>query len=303
MSSHAPSSYFTPAVTYGDNNNVDDTATYNDCRQGRRSPGIDSSILETTAPLRNVEVAETCISALSAKRGDSADRPPILEDSSERLGRQLPVQGICKTGEKKGVAGESAGNTPNPNAAILFESGNDEDDNIKCGQCENPIAYCHCSPTMLPPRINVDEEEGDEETPVSPAKTSDKENKLVEVRVSRGMGEETNDGGRVQVHHRRMYAPGTPQRLARHSLSPTPDGFICNWGPNYIPLRIPTTSGQGVAPAKWVKVRMGVNPTAWGCMYKGGVVYQGDVHVAPDRDHGPTPDYNNEQLLRLRSDY
>jgi hypothetical protein len=48
---------------------------------------------------------------------------------------------------------------------------------------------------------------------------------------------------------------------------------------------------------------MGVNPTAWGCMYKGGVIYQGDVHAAPDRDHGPMPDYTNEQLLCLRSDY
>jgi hypothetical protein len=48
---------------------------------------------------------------------------------------------------------------------------------------------------------------------------------------------------------------------------------------------------------------MGVNPTAWGCMYKGGVVYQGEVHATPDRDHGPMPDYNNKQLLRLRSDY
>jgi hypothetical protein len=38
-------------------------------------------------------------------------------------------------------------------------------------------------------------------------------------------------------------------------------------------------------------------------MYKGGVVYQGDVHAAPDRDHGPTPDYTNEQLLCLHSDY
>jgi hypothetical protein len=48
---------------------------------------------------------------------------------------------------------------------------------------------------------------------------------------------------------------------------------------------------------------MGLNPVVWGCMYKGGVVYQGDVHAAPDHDHGPTPDYTNEQLLHLRSDY
>jgi hypothetical protein len=48
---------------------------------------------------------------------------------------------------------------------------------------------------------------------------------------------------------------------------------------------------------------MGVNPTAWGCLYKGGVVYQGDVHAAPNHDHSPTPEYTNKQLLRLRSDY
>jgi hypothetical protein len=48
---------------------------------------------------------------------------------------------------------------------------------------------------------------------------------------------------------------------------------------------------------------MGLNPVVWGCMYKGGVVYQGDVHAAPDHNHGPTPDYTNEQLLCLRSDY
>jgi hypothetical protein len=207
------------------------------------------------------------------------------------------------TGKEASTAGKSASNTPYPNAAILFESSNDEDNDIKCGRCENPITYCHCSPTMLPPHINIDEEEDDEEALVSLAETANKENRPVEVRVGRGVGRETNNGGGVQAHHRRMYAPGTPQRQAGHSLSPTPDGFVCNQGPNYVPLHIPTTNGRGIAPAKWVKVCMGVNPTAWGCMYKGGVVYQGDVHAAPDRDHGPTPDYTNEQSLRLHSDY
>jgi hypothetical protein len=208
------------------------------------------------------------------------------------------------TGEEANIAGKSASNTPYPSAAILFKSGDDEDDDIKCGQCDNPITYCHCSPTMLPPRIDVDhEEEDDEETSIPLAEATNKENQPVEVCVGRGMGGEADEGGRVQAHRRRMYAPGTPQRVTRRSLSPTPDGFVCNHGQNYVPLRIPTTNGRGVTTAKWVKVRMGVNPVVWGCMYKGGVVYQGDVHAAPDHDHGPAPDYTNEQLLRLCSDY
>jgi hypothetical protein len=117
------------------------------------------------------------------------------------------------------------------------------------------------------------------------------------------MGREADAGGGVQAHRRRMYAPGTPQHATCRSLSPTPDGFVWNRGQNYVPLRIPTTNRRGVAVAKWVKMCLGVNPTAWGCMYKGGVVYQGDVHAAPDHDHSPTPDYTNEQLLRIRSNY
>jgi hypothetical protein len=156
---------------------------------------------------------------------------------------------------------------------------------------------------MLPPHTNIDEEEDNEETPVSPTKTANNEDRPVEVRVGRGMEGETNHRGRVQAHRRRMYAPGTLQRQAHRSLSPTPKGFIRNRGLNYVPFHIPTANGRSIAPAKWVKVCMGVNPTVWGCLYKGGVIYQGDVHAAPDCDHGPTPDYTNKQLLRIRSDY
>jgi hypothetical protein len=280
-------SYFTPAITYGDNNNVDDATAYNDYRRGRQSPGIASDILDAMASLRNMEESAAHLPNCTAPcRGDeSTSGPPILEDSSRCVGRRLPVQSILTTGEEMGVAGKSAGNTPYPRDTILLNSGDEEDDDIKCGRCENPIAYCHCSPTMLPPRISTNEEEDHKEEDhkeamVSPDETSDKENQLVEVCVGRGMGGEADEGGGVQAHRRRMYTPGTPQRATRRSLSPTPDGFIRNPGQNYVPLRIPTTNGRGVAIAKWVKVRMGVNPVAWGCMYKGEVVYQGSVAVA-----------------------
>jgi hypothetical protein len=181
----SPSSYFAPAVTYGDNNNIDDAATYNDCRRRRRSPGIASDILNTTTILRDVEKSETHLPSRTPSHHDheSTGRPPILEDGSRSVGRRLPLQSLHTTGEEAGTAGKSAGSTPYPNATILFESSNDKDDDIKCGRCKNPIAYCHCSPTMLPPRINVDEEEDDKEATVSLTETANKENRLVEVCV------------------------------------------------------------------------------------------------------------------------
>jgi hypothetical protein len=227
-------SYFTPATTYGDNNNVDDAATYNDYRRGRRSPGIASDVLDATAALRDMEGAETHFPSSSPNHPDdsSASRPPVLEDSSRRVGGRLPLQSLHTAGEEASIASKSAGHTPYPNATILFKSGDDEDDDIKCGRCENPIAYCHCSPTMLPPHININEEEDDKEAAISLAETANKENRSVEVCISGGMGAEADEGGRVQAHRRRMYAPGTPQRLTHHSLSPTPDGFVRNRGPN-----------------------------------------------------------------------
>jgi hypothetical protein len=128
------SSYAAPTITYGNNNNVDDAATYNDYRRGRRSPGIASDILDATAPLRNMEESAAHLpSGTSPCRSDkSTGRPPILEDSSGRVGRQLPLQSVLTTGKETGVAGESAGSTPYPSAAILFDSGDKEDDDIKC---------------------------------------------------------------------------------------------------------------------------------------------------------------------------
>jgi hypothetical protein len=238
-------SYHAPAITYGDNNNVDDAATYNDHQRGRRSPGIASDILDATAPLRDMEEPEADLpSAIpSLRRNKTIGGSTLLEDDDTGVGRRFPFQSLRSTGAQASVAGKSDGNTPYPNAAILFESGDNEDNDIQCGRCDNPVTYCHCSPTMLPPRINVDEEENDEEAQVLAAKDSDKENWPVEVHVGRGMGGEADERGGIQAHCRRMYAPGTPQRAARRSLSPTPDGFVCNRGQNYVPLRIPTTNG------------------------------------------------------------
>ena len=47
--------------------------------------------------------------------------------------------------------------TPHPKSstAITFRSNTDDDDNddIRCRQCEDPIAYCHCQPLPMRPRV------------------------------------------------------------------------------------------------------------------------------------------------------
>ena len=85
------------------------------------------------------------------------------------------------------------------------------------------------------------------------------------------------------------------------TVSPPPSRFDRNVGHNYVPFKIPTLSGHGVANAKWVCMRMGTNPTVEGCMQKGGPVYLGDVHTAPDFDHGDAPDYSHVVLPQLDS--
>jgi hypothetical protein len=135
-----PSSYFAPTVTYGNNNNIDDTATYNDHHRGRRSPGVDSDILNATTTLRDVEEAKAHFPTPPPGRlsEDSTGRPPILEDGSRVVGGQLLIQGVHVTGEEEGTASspnasKSTGNTPYPNATILFRSEDEDDNDILCG--------------------------------------------------------------------------------------------------------------------------------------------------------------------------
>jgi hypothetical protein len=114
----------TSTITYATNNNVNDT----DCLH--HSPGLDSNTVEQTTTLRDVEEAKAHFPTPTPGRlsKDSTGRPPILENGIGRMGGQLTIQSIRMTGAEEG----SAGNTPHPNAAILFGGSEDEDDIIQC---------------------------------------------------------------------------------------------------------------------------------------------------------------------------
>jgi hypothetical protein len=81
-------SYFTPSLTYSDNNNVDDAATYNDYRRGRRSPGLASDVLDATASIRNMEESEAGLLANppSVRQDEAVSRPTLLEDGGTGVG-------------------------------------------------------------------------------------------------------------------------------------------------------------------------------------------------------------------------
>ena len=272
---------------------------------------------------------------------DSSGGPPLLEDNGGSLAPGPAHPGTFAVATTRNIA-SSIGNTPYPTIIELgSEQGGSDDDTaeIQCGRCEAPIDYCHCEALPLRPYTGTlherdvetlaaavveglagqpgpDEQprpdlvvhdltQDDKETVVSITTAEEGEDAPVgmEVHNRRRMGNAADGGRRVQEGSRWYDPLGSTQRQARSPLSPPPGGFDCNVGHNYVPFKIPTLSGHGVANAKWVCVRMGVNPTVEGCMQKGSPVYLGDIHAAPDFDHGDTPQYTHEQRRHLLSDY
>ena len=269
---------------------------------------------------------------------DSSGGPPLLEEGGGSLAPGPAQPGAFEVATTCHVA-SSIGNTPYPTIIELgSEHGGSDYDTaeIQCGRCDAPVDYCHCDALPLRPHTGTlstrdvemlaaavvegltepgeqprpdqvihDLTQDDEETAVSVSTTEEGEDTPVRVEVRNGgrMGGATDDGGRIQEGSRRYDPLRTAQRPACRPLSPPPGGFDRNVGHNYVPFKIPTLSGHGVANAKWVRVRMGVNPMVEGCMQKGSPVYLGDVHAAPDFDHGDTPQYEHEQRRHLLSNY
>jgi hypothetical protein len=205
------SSYHDATTCYANNNNVNDATTYNDYLRGCRSPGVDSDILDTSTTLRDLEEAKAHFQTPTPGRlsADTTGGPPVLEDGSGCLGGRLPIQGIHMTGEEEGIVGKSAGNTPYPNAAILFGDSDGEDNDIQCGQCENPLDYCHCDNTdilIIPPPIiaaidtTVTTTQDGEETALPTAEEEEDDSPPVEVHVGRGLHSPTDTRRGVQEH-------------------------------------------------------------------------------------------------------
>ena len=270
---------------------------------------------------------------------DSSGGPPLLEDDSGGLAPGPAQPGAFTVATTRHVA-SSIGNTPYPTIIELGsehgDSNPDEDDEIQCGRCDAPIDYCHCEPLPIRPPTGInsvrdvealaavvveglagagdqprpnlvinDLTQDNEETAISPSSTEEDEGTPVRVEVrNRGrVGGTANYRGGVPQNRHRHDPLGPAQRAMHDTVSPPPGGFDCNVGHNYVPFKIPTLIGHGVANTKWVWVRLGINPTVEGCMQRGSPIYLGEVHATPDFDHGKAPEYTHEQHRHLLSNY
>ena len=268
---------------------------------------------------------------------DSSREPPLLEDNGGSLAPGPAHPSTFTVAMTHNVV-SSIGNTPYPTIIKLGSKyrGSDYDTTkIQCGRCDAPIDYCHCDALPIRPPTGINSErdvealatmvvegftrpdkqprpdlvvhdlmQDDEETTISLTTAKEDEGMPVGVEVCDGgrMGGMADRGGVPQ--DRLWYDPLRPtQRPTHNTISPPPGGFDRNVGHNYVPHKIPTLSGHGVANTKWVRVRMGVNPTVEGCMQKGSPVYLGEVHTAPDFNHGEAPEYSHEQRCHLLSSY
>ena len=215
---------------------------------------------------------------------DSNGGPPLLEDDSGGLAPGPAQPGAFTVATTRHVA-SSIGNTPYPTIIELGSEhgGSDSDDEIQCGRCEAQINYCHCEPLPIRPLTGINSErdvvalatmvveglqgpgepphtslvvnnltQDDEETAVSLTTAEEDDGTPVRMEVRNGgrMGGTTDRGGRVPRNRRRHDPPRPAQRPTRNTVSPPPGGFDRNVGHNYVPFKIPTLSGHGVANAK-----------------------------------------------------
>jgi hypothetical protein len=175
-------------VTYASNNNVEDPT----CHDGYHRPGLNSDTLDQTATLRDVEEAKAHFPTPKPGRlsNDSTLGPITLEVSGRQLGGRLVGLSVHMTEEEERAA-RPANGTPYPNIMSLFgeDSSNDNAD-IQCGRCDNPIDYCHCDVLSIPPSVFVPTDpsmQNSEETAVPMTKatseTDEEGRQPVEVRV------------------------------------------------------------------------------------------------------------------------
>ena len=274
------------------------------------------------------------VAASSARVGAGSD------GASQGAPSHDPNSDTTSGGEK--VQGGRVG-TPHPKSPIIVAIGSDtDDDDIRCGQCEDPIAYCHCEP--LPVRVRVvpttNANRGGA-TPAFPRRNSrgtvvlhdwtqaedlndddlnhrgreeeDDEEAPLPYETAKGEeGEVVPYGGRGGVSAEGNTGGGVPPNRTGAGTSTTRRKGKHARSPTpdgYVVNRgttyVPIIILQGGrrTPAKYVRVIMSDNPEAFGTMGRGEPIFRAEIHAAQSHDYGKAAEYTRDDLKYLRADY
>ena len=237
--------------------------------------------------------------------------------------------------------------TPHPKPPITITIGShtddDDDDNIRCGQCEDPIAYCHCEPLPVRARVvPVADTIGAGATPAFPRRSArgtvvlhdwtQAEDLNDDNLNHQGRTEEEDDEEATFPHEG---ATGTTREVVPHGgrgrvpAEGHAGGGVSTYRPG---ASAATTSRKGKrarsvtpdgyvvnrgtayvpiiilqdgrrTPAKYVRVIMSDNLEVFGTMGRGEPIFRAEVHAAQSHDYGKAAEYTRDDLKYLRADY
>ena len=236
--------------------------------------------------------------------------------------------------------------TPHPKSstAITFgtDTDDDDDDDIRCGKCEDPIAYCHCEP--LPVRARVVPIANTNRGGAAPAfprrnargtvilhdwtqaedlndddlnhrgreEEDDEEAPLPLETEEESAGEVVSYRGRGRVPAPGNSGGGVPaHRAGTGATAASREGKRARPATpdGYVVNRgtayVPIIILQDGrrTPAKYVRVIMSDNPEVFGTMGRGEPIFRAEIHAARCHDHGKAAEYTLDDLKYLRADY
>ena len=231
---------------------------------------------------------------------------------------------------------------PKSTLATTIRSDTDDNNNICCGQCDNPIMYCHCEPLPVHTHVVlVANTNRGGAAPAFPRRTirgtvvlhdwtqaedlndddlnhrgreeeDDEEALLPCERVKGKEGEVVSHGGRGRVSAEGNAGGGVPTYCPREGAAATSRKgkrarSITPEGyvVNQGTAYVPMTILQDGrrTPAKYVRIIMSNNPEVFGTMGQGEPIFHAKIHVAWSHDYEGAAEYSSDDLKYLRADY
>ena len=233
--------------------------------------------------------------------------------------------------------------TPLPKSTPTITVGSDtDDDNIQCGKCDDPIAYCHCEPLPVRTRVvSIANTNCGGAVPAFPRRNA--QGTVVLHDWTQAEDLDDND-----LNHRGREEEDDEEAPLSHEGAEGEEGEVVPHGgrrgvstkgdagggvpPHHSGAGTATTGGKGKrahsitpdgyvvnrgtayvpivilqnsrrTPAKYVRVIMSDNPEVFGTMGRGEPIFRAKVHAAQSHDYEGAAEYSSDDLKYLRADY